>query len=75
VSKLIGANGRHPKVADTIASTDAFVVQNEKALIFCDHHLPVADLGLTPAVELRWPRKGERSRKKGRAIGLDVDVL
>lgn len=53
--KYIRANGRHPKVADTVESTRAFVEQGEKVLIFCDHHLPAAELTRALAHELRWP--------------------
>jgi hypothetical protein len=55
----IRANGRHPKIADTVESARAFVEQGEKVLIFCDHHLPAAELTMEPANELRWPELSE----------------
>lgn len=50
----IRANGRHPKVANTVQSARAFVERGEKVLIFCDHHLPAVELALALAQDLRW---------------------
>jgi hypothetical protein len=52
--KQIRAIGRHPKVASTVEATRAVVEQGEKVLIFCDHHLPAAELTAALAEELRW---------------------
>ena len=59
----IRANGRHPKVADTVESTRAFVEQGEKVLIFCDHHLPAVELALALSHELRWSSLGRKGPK------------
>ncbi len=59
--KLLRDNGRHPKIADTVKSTRARVDEGEKVLIFCDHHLPAAELTAALAEELRWRRGAEHS--------------
>lgn len=53
--KHIRACGTHPKIADTVESTRAFVDQGEKVLVFCDHHLPAVELTVELALSLRWP--------------------
>lgn len=62
--KHIRANGRHPKIADTVESTRAFVEKGEKVLVFCDHHLPAVELTAALAHELRWLGAAGRSPGK-----------
>ncbi len=52
--KLLRANGRHPKIKDTVETTRLIVEEGEKVLIFCDHHLPAVELTAALADEIRW---------------------
>jgi len=61
----IKANGRHPKITDTVKAAREFVEAGEKVLVFCDHHLPAVELAVAIADEIRWPEhKGKGPAKR-----------
>lgn len=57
--KLLTSNGRHAKVEATVGQVGAIVAENEKVLIFCDHHATAAELAHALADDLRWPRASD----------------
>lgn len=52
---LLASNGRHAKIVSTVERVKQIVVEQEKVLVFCDHHATATELATALASDLRWP--------------------